>query len=64
VVTDQRGYNDNETDRRVVDDPSVPDFADGCDIGAVELGAEPRDLSIFADGFESGDTSAWAATVP
>ncbi len=33
-----------------------------CEIGAVEYGAIPRDL--FADGFESGDTSAWSAAVP
>ena len=31
-----------------------------CDIGAVEAGAL---LSVFADGFESGSTSAWSATV-
>ena len=29
------------------------------DIGADELG-----IGIFADGFESGDTSAWSAGVP
>jgi hypothetical protein len=27
------------------------------------LGGEESEL-IFADGFESGDTSAWSATVP
>jgi len=33
-----------------------------CDIGSVEFGAD--DPTLFADGFESGDTSAWSATVP
>ena len=28
------------------------------DLGAVEVGV------LFADGFETGDTSAWSATVP
>ena len=31
----------------------------GFDIGAFELGGP-----LFADGFESGDTSAWSAAVP
>jgi len=29
-----------------------------CDVGAFEVGADP--VLIFADGFESGDTSAWS----
>ena len=28
------------------------------------LGGNPRCSLIFADGFESGDTSAWSRTVP
>jgi hypothetical protein len=32
-----------------------------CDVGAYERGAP---LGIFVDGFESGTTSAWSATVP
>jgi hypothetical protein len=31
-----------------------------CDIGAIEAGQVP----LFADGFESGDSTAWAASVP
>ena len=34
LITDQRGYP------RPVDHRQVPDAADGCDIGAVELGAD------------------------
>ncbi len=33
-----------------------------CDSGSFEFGALPA--AIFADGFESGDTSAWSVTVP
>jgi hypothetical protein len=41
--------------------PMDGDGVDGarCDIGAVEIVFLP----VFADGFESGDTSAWSATV-
>ena len=35
---------------------------DRCDIGAFEFGAAVE--SIFADGFESGSTSAWSSSVP
>jgi hypothetical protein len=34
---------------------------DACDIGAFEYGT--REI-LFADGFDSGDTSAWSAKVP
>ncbi len=33
-----------------------------CDSGSFEFGAVPAE--IFADGFESGDTSAWSSQVP
>ena len=33
-----------------------------CDTGAYEFGGIP--FGIFTDGFESGDLSAWSATVP
>ena len=45
--TDQRGFprpRDGDLDGEAV-----------CDIGAVEIGWQ-----LFADGFESGDTSAWS----
>jgi hypothetical protein len=53
----------------------LPNFNDGFaligppDIGAFELGSSlphygPRTGNIFADGFESGDTTAWASRVP
>jgi hypothetical protein len=39
------------------------------DLGVLELGEVPphygpRPQSLFADGFETGDTSAWSAAVP
>ncbi len=37
---DQRGFHDPVAMTRAVDDPSVADSDDGCDIGAVERGAE------------------------
>jgi hypothetical protein len=37
------------------DGPNRP-FGGGCDLGSWESGA-----GIFADGFESGDSSAWAS---
>jgi hypothetical protein len=39
-------------------DPSFDAFLDGLRL----VGPEP--LPIFADGFESGDTTAWSSTVP
>ncbi|MGB5478055.1 MAG: choice-of-anchor Q domain-containing protein [Thermoanaerobaculia bacterium] len=51
LTSDQRGYPrplDGDGDTLAV-----------CDLGAVESGA-----SVFADGFESGDTSAWFSTTP
>ena len=32
--------------------------------GAVDVGADELTGTLFADGFESGDTSAWTATIP
>ncbi len=61
-TADQRGYLNPATGSRAVDEPSVADADDGCDIGAVELGASLP--NIFNDGFESQDTSQWSVTVP
>lgn len=58
-VADQRGYGNVTTLMRPVDDGSIPDFADGCDIGAIEIDGVLLDIPFFADGFESGDTLAW-----
>jgi len=49
LVADQRNYLPREVGGRA-------------DIGAYELGA--RSPTIFDDGYESGDTSAWAMTRP
>lgn len=65
--SDQRGYVNASTGRRPVDDPAFPNPSggDGCDIGAVEAGAEPPDTSaIFGDGFETGDAVRWSLVVP
>lgn len=63
AVADQRGYGNGGTLMRIVDDPGVADFADGCDVGAVEAGAVDLTGLIFADGFESGDTGVWSSAV-
>jgi hypothetical protein len=42
----------------------IPGINDGFDGSAPDIGAFERLDSIFSDGFESGDTSAWSTTVP
>ena len=67
AVTYQRGYGDATTGRRPVDHPAASDAVggDGCDIGAVEVGADAdADPSLFADGFEVGHTLFWAKEKP
>jgi hypothetical protein len=59
---DQRGYSSPGGGGRAVDEPTVVDADDGCDIGAVELGAAAPEL--FRDGFESQDTSQWSLSLP
>lgn len=54
-VADQRGLGNPASGLRVVDRPPF-DIDDGCDIGAVEMGAE----ELFVDGFESGGLDAWS----
>ena len=47
---------------RIVDIGALPNGpgSDGCDIGAVERGANAATaLALFDDGFESGTTLAW-----
>jgi hypothetical protein len=56
LTADQRGV------ARPQDLPAVPDAGDGCDVGAYEL--DPLSTLVFADGFESGDTSAWSWQSP
>jgi CSLREA domain-containing protein len=55
LADDQRG------NARPLDGDSVPPAE--CDVGSVEVVFGETD-ALFADGFESGDTSAWSATVP
>ena len=43
--------------------PSTGHLAVGTDLGELSIFHLPL-TDIFADGFESGDTSAWSATVP
>jgi hypothetical protein len=57
LAADQRGV------ARPQDLPAVPDAADGCDVGAYEATPPPATF-IFADGFESGDTSGWSSQSP
>jgi hypothetical protein len=64
AAADQRRYGNATTQRRPVDQPLIPDSADGCDIGAVEEGAVELADSLFSDDFESGDTGTWSATGP
>lgn len=64
VEADQRGYGNGLTGLRIVDDPGVADTADGCDVGAVEVGGIDLGVLVFLDGFESGDTGRWSSTVP
>jgi predicted outer membrane repeat protein len=47
---------------RRVDDPDTPDTGVGT-APIVDIGAYEHEKVIFADGFESGDTSAWSRTV-
>ena len=61
---DQRGFGDLGTGLRPVDDPTVPDASDGCDIGSTEAGGVQLPILLFADGFESGDAGAWSSVVP
>jgi parallel beta-helix repeat protein len=48
---------------RLLDDPATADTGIGS-APIVDIGAYERDLLIFADGFESGDATAWSATTP
>ncbi len=51
---DQRGYQNRLTELRIIDDLSISNSADGCDIGAIEVKAfSPEPL--YADGFEEED---------
>jgi len=66
AIEDQRGYGDAAAGVRRVDRPEVtnPPDGDGCDIGAVEAGADPQvDRTLFADGFEAGHTLLWTTEV-
>lgn len=65
ALKDQRGFGDPAAGRRVVDlTVPNPPGGDGCDIGAVELDADPGvDRTLFADGFEAGHTLLWTSEV-
>lgn len=54
---DQRGFG-GLGGTRVVDGGGVA-AQDGCDIGAVEMGAFDVSSIVFVDGFESGDIARW-----
>lgn len=64
AAADQRGWGSGSTGLRIVDDPAVPDLADGCDVGAVEAGGVDLSNLVFADDFETGETARWSAAVP
>jgi len=64
ATRDQRGYFRLETGLRVIDDPDIVNFAAGCDIGAVELGATSAQGLLLAGDFESGDFAAWSSSLP
>jgi CSLREA domain-containing protein len=61
---DQRGFFRLETGLRVVDEPGVANFAAGCDIGAVELGATNSQGLLLRSNFEHGELAAWSSSVP
>jgi CSLREA domain-containing protein len=66
VGADQRGFGDLAAGLRRVDlvDVPTPPGGDGCDIGAVEVGAAAGiDPVLFADGFEAGHTLLWSTEV-
>ena len=54
VTVDQRGFVETGTGLRFVDDPQIPDFVDGCDIGAVERDGQSLTRVLFSDDFETG----------
>ena len=41
---------------------SLLDYSSGNPVGMLKVAVEP--VSIFRDGFESGNTSVWSTTVP
>ncbi|MEM9558615.1 MAG: choice-of-anchor Q domain-containing protein [Acidobacteriota bacterium] len=65
-AVDGRGFS------RPVDIATTGNADDGCDVGAYEARDEDGSgeddgiefVFVFADGFESGSTAAWSATVP
>jgi hypothetical protein len=67
VGADQRGFGDLAAGLRRVDlaDVPTPPGGDGCDIGAVEVMADPLfDDLIYADGFELGHALRWSSETP
>lgn len=66
AIEDQRLLGDGTTGLRRFDTVEVinPPGGDGCEIGAVEYGADTRnDRTLFADGFENGNTLIWSSEV-
>ena len=63
-AADQRGFGHGPSARRAVDDPAVPNFADGCDIGAVERGGVDLSGILLGADYEEGDTAEWSSVVP
>lgn len=64
AIADQRGFGELGTGLRIVDDPQIPDFVDGCDIGAVERDGVSLAGLLFSDNFETGDSDRWSAVGP
>jgi hypothetical protein len=66
LIVRERGFGDLAAGLRRVDlvDVPTPPGGDGCDIGAVEVGAAAGvDPVLFADGFEAGHTLLWSTEV-
>lgn len=59
---DQRFWTNPATNRRIFDEAGVVNLADGCDIGAVEVGLGPP-VELHEDGFEPGDVRFWAGVL-
>ena len=64
ALLDQRGYGGFFSGVRIVDEPVPnPPGGDGCDIGAVEINAEPiPHPEVFSNSFDSGTMLFWSSS--
>ena len=60
-LQDQRGWFNEDSNHRIFDEPTVVNFDDGCDIGSIEAFLVAP-TTIFENGFESGDLTAWSSS--